>query len=848
MGGTSLHNVSGTQLGVKTLAQGTNITLGESNGLITINSTSVQLADDDILSDKVWSSNKTNTMIFSAMNQKLSTTVNTLGTGIPIQSVSGTQLAFKTLAEGSNVSITENNGVLSIHATAGGSSVVISDGEILSDRVWSSNKTNQTINTAVLGNLTNCVASGNDLLFHREGQPSFTVGLPQQALQNVTGGSYSNGTLTLTQNNSADATIAMAVGMPAVSSGDRGKVFFVGENSSYQIGSKDTYGFAADPNTATLTTTHHYTQSLSPYSYQSSSATHNLLPALVAGKLLQVNGAGTAVQWGDGLPTPNNQQGQLLFVGDSNTWQIGSKDTYSLSTDTNTASVTFQQYYTQSSAPYSYTSISATSSLLPSLVAGKVLTVNGAGTAVEWGSELPSTSPGFLYTHANGAREWKFPAQTSTATTSNTYSCDYINALVPARNSASDRGKVMVVGDNDELVLTNPHLWSFATTGKGDLDVTHWYTQTSSPYAANSATNSYNILPPIDITLQNRVLKTNHAGDALEWGYQDKLYAAAGFTWPEFALHSSNTASGDYLAQINSYSSNTKKTSLAFAVASDTSTGAFGVSNYVNGGPPASHDFAVVGPVTHIKELVLNGKPMVNPSSTDHQRFLMYDQPTQRFVWSQLLSDATDIATLAGGVLSFPHMRLSGADVVMGHSATDYAAVGRTTAVGSTALWNGGNTSDCTALGWQSGYSATGCGYSVFLGAQTCRFRQQLHTTAVGRYAGTLEPADSANSSGYSHNSYFGSAAGTGHKTGSHCLFLGAGVSEEHADDRLLIGAGSDHIIRGTFGTPSTSEVELNSETIKVPAGIKTQADLASLAVGTLYVDTSAGNVLKVKL
>lgn len=848
-GGTALHIVSGTQLGVKSLAQGSNITLGESNGLITISSTSVEIADDDILSDKVWSSNKTNTMIFSAMNQKLSTTVNTLGTGQPIHSVSGNQLAFKTLAGGSNVSITENNGVLSIHATAGGSSVVISDSEILSDRVWSSNKTNQAINTAVLGTLTNCLASGNDLVFERQGEPSFTVGLPQQALQNVTGGSYTNGTLTLTQNNSANATITMALReMPVVSSGDRGKVFFVGENSSYQVGSKDTYGFAADPNTATLTTTHHYTQSLSPYSYQSTSATHNLLPALVAGKLLRVNGAGTAVEWGDGPPTPSNQQGQLLFVGDSNTWQIGSKDTYSLTTDSNTASVTFQQYYTHSSAPYSYTSTSSTSSLLPSLVAGKVLTVNGAGTAVEWGDGLPSTSPGFLYTHANGTKEWKFPAQTTTSTTSNTYSCNYINDLIPAHSSASDQGKVMIVGDNDSLVWTNPHLWSFSSSSKGELDVTHWYTQTTSPYAASSTTNTYNILPPIDITLQNRVLKTNHAGDALEWGYQNKLHPTPGFTWPEFALHGSNTGAGENVAQINSYSSNTLKTSLAFAVGSDTSTGAFGISNYVNGGPPASHDFAVNGTGTWVKQLYLDNKQVNNPVASDDKSFLMYDQPAGRFVWAQLQSDATNIATLNAGVLSFPHIHFTGGDVVVGETATDYAAVGRTTAVGAGALWNGGNCSDTTALGWQCGNSATNNRYSTFLGAQVCKYRRQEHTTAVGRYSGTLQYADSANSASYSHNTYLGSAAGTGHKTGSHCLFLGAGVSEEHADDRLLIGAGSDHIIRGTFGTPSTSEVELNSETIKVPAGIKTQADLASLAVGTLYVDTSAGNVLKVKL
>ena len=134
------------------------------------------------------------------------------------------------------------------------------------------------------------------------------------------------------------------------------------------------------------------------------------------------------------------------------------------------------------------------------------------------------------------------------------------------------------------------------------------------------------------------------------------------------------------------------------------------------------------------------------------------------------------------------------------------------------------------------------------VGGQASKYRKQEHTVAIGRQAGHLNSGDTNASAGYSGNIYIGSGSGLNHKSGSNCVMIGKDVTAEPAHSRLLIGTGNDHLIKGTFGTTANAEVELNADTIKLPSTIKTQADLAKLSVGQVYVDTSDGNTLKMKL
>ena len=209
----------------------------------------------------------------------------------------------------------------------------------------------------------------------------------------------------------------------------------------------------------------------------------------------------------------------------------------------------------------------------------------------------------------------------------------------------------------------------------------------------------------------------------------------------------------------------------------------------------------------------------------------------------------SEVATISSGVLSFPTIKIASVNTIIGSNAATYSAVGRTSLFGRDAGYNAGNCSDVVGIGWQSGYMATHSMYSTYCGTQSGKYRRQQHSTCVGRFAGGLASVgQGAGSAGYTHNTYLGSSCGAGHLSGSNCLYLGAGVNEANGDSRLLIGAGSDHLITGTFGTPANASIDLNADSIKVPSTIKTQVDLANLAVGQVYVDTSAGNTLRVKL
>ena len=209
-------------------------------------------------------------------------------------------------------------------------------------------------------------------------------------------------------------------------------------------------------------------------------------------------------------------------------------------------------------------------------------------------------------------------------------------------------------------------------------------------------------------------------------------------------------------------------------------------------------------------------------------------------------SDA-EVATIdpSTSVISFPNIKIASVNTIIGSNAATYSAIGRTTLLGRDAGYNAGNCSDVVGIGWQCGYMGSHSMYSVWCGAQAGKYRRQQHSTCVGRFAGGLSNVvpQGTGSSGYSHNS-----CGAGLLTGSNCLYLGAGVNEANGDSRLLIGSGSEHLITGTFGATANADIELNADTIKVPSTIKTQADLANLSVGEVYVDTSAANTLKVKL
>ena len=211
----------------------------------------------------------------------------------------------------------------------------------------------------------------------------------------------------------------------------------------------------------------------------------------------------------------------------------------------------------------------------------------------------------------------------------------------------------------------------------------------------------------------------------------------------------------------------------------------------------------------------------------------------------------SEVATIdpSTSVLSFPTIKIQSVNTILGSNAASYSSIGRTTLLGRDAGYNSGNLSDFVGVGWQCGYMASNSMWSTHLGTQSGKYRRQTHTTCVGRFAGGLaNVGQGAGSAGYTHNTYLGSSSGAGHLTGSNCLYLGAGVNEANGDSRLLIGSGADHLIKGTFGTTANADIELNADNIKVPSTLKTQADLANLSVGQVYVDTSAGNTLKVKL
>ena len=178
-GGTSLHIVSGTQLGLKRLNAGSNVTIGESNGDITI-ATAAEVNDAVTGASTTYSSNKivndyvpyTNvhgstrsgsnevynaSYINTQLGNKLATSVSNLGaSGIQLHSVTGQALSLKTLAGGGLASVTESGGIVTITGNADTNKAdvtyvntqvanLIDDTQHTSTKVWSSSNTRNEI-------------------------------------------------------------------------------------------------------------------------------------------------------------------------------------------------------------------------------------------------------------------------------------------------------------------------------------------------------------------------------------------------------------------------------------------------------------------------------------------------------------------------------------------------------------------------------------------------------------------------------------------------------------------------------------------------------------------------------
>ena len=215
-------------------------------------------------------------------------------------------------------------------------------------------------------------------------------------------------------------------------------------------------------------------------------------------------------------------------------------------------------------------------------------------------------------------------------------------------------------------------------------------------------------------------------------------------------------------------------------------------------------------------------------------------------------SQETAIATITNSVLAFPNMSMgSSGNLVMGVDAGKYSwLAGRTVAIGDSCCFNSQSTDGTVAIGTNCLQQGFNNDESVCIGDRSCYNRRQSKLTAIGCNSGRIHNhgTDGLASAGYEKNIFLGHSAGVDFLQGSNNIFIGCGVTKGTASDTLLIGKGSTHLITGVFGTAANAEIELNADTFKLPSTLKTQADLSSIAVGTVYVDTSDGNTLKLKL
>ena len=163
--------------------------------------------------------------------------------------------------------------------------------------------------------------------------------------------------------------------------------------------------------------------------------------------------------------------------------------------------------------------------------------------------------------------------------------------------------------------------------------------------------------------------------------------------------------------------------------------------------------------------------------------------------------------------------------------------------IGSNAGPSSGDGAGVTAVGYYAGKDGGGR-FNTYLGQAAGAAFSGDRNTMIGQMSGSGVVRSGTN------NTFLGYQSGYG-TSGDNNILIGSEVGENEPDEdnRLMIGKKTDLLLDGKIPTSSTEgELLINATTLKVNSGIKTEADLASLEVGQLYVDTSAGNVLKVKM
>ena len=154
-----------------------------------------------------------------------------------------------------------------------------------------------------------------------------------------------------------------------------------------------------------------------------------------------------------------------------------------------------------------------------------------------------------------------------------------------------------------------------------------------------------------------------------------------------------------------------------------------------------------------------------------------------------------------------------------------------------------------TAVGYRANSFVTSGGgqWNACFGAQAGMYYMGQMNTFIGYATGGGGSSSSGGQKVGSHNVFVGHQAGMS-SGGNRNIFIGSEVTGGSGDDRFKLGCSSQLLFDGKLPTSSTEgELLINATKLKVNSSIKTQADLASLDVGQIYVDTSAGNVLKMK-
>ena len=212
-------------------------------------------------------------------------------------------------------------------------------------------------------------------------------------------------------------------------------------------------------------------------------------------------------------------------------------------------------------------------------------------------------------------------------------------------------------------------------------------------------------------------------------------------------------------------------------------------------------------------------------------------------------------ASNSGKFLTTDGTNVSWGDASGGGDPIPYSQNGNQTSLYVGTLANDSSTNPynnyTTALGYKAHANVSSGGqWNANFGAQTGHYYNGQFNVFVGYASGGGGSSSSGGSKSGDYNLMIGNEAGN-RAAGHRNIFVGAGAGKNQgtADDRFKLGYYSYLLFDGKLPTGSTEgELLINATKLKVNSSIKTQADLGSLEVGQLYVDTSAGNVLKVKM